>query len=166
MSTLTELVADAMALVVDDVPGTTWAEGGREIDANRSAPAVVWCRVGSRPRPAALRHDQVRSFDRALLGLAQSYEVRLWGANADQLDALRVALVRALEDVAAGQYEYEGDTQAAVGVATYGEALVARISLACHVPSRPAASVVVGSARVARNPAAATGDGTLEPGDP
>lgn len=166
MSTLTELVAEVMALVVTDVPGTTWGEGGREVDANRAPPAVVWSRVAARPRPAAQRHNEVRSLDRALLGLGQGYEVRLWGADTEQLDALRVALVRALEDVAAGQYEYEGDTQATVGVATAGEATVARVILGCHVPSRPATTVVVTSIVTPRNPSAASGDRVLEPGDP
>lgn len=166
MSDLTDILAAVREAVVRDLPGTAWGEGEREMDANGAPPSVVWRRVYARPRPAAQRHGQVRSVDRALLGLAQSYDVRIWGADAAQLDALRVALVRALEDVAPGQYEYEGDTQTSVGVATAGEQTLARVSLACHVPSRPAASVVVGSARVARNPAAATGDGTLEPGDP
>lgn len=166
MSSLTEAVAAAMALVVADVPGTAWGEGERELDANAAPPSVVWRRVSSLPRGAALRHDAVRSFDRALLGLGQSYEVRLWGADADQVDALREALVRALEDVAAGQYEYQGDTQAPVGVATAGEAVLARVVLGCHVTSRPAPTVVVGGAALNRNNAAAAGDGTLEPGDP
>lgn len=166
MSSLTVLVADVMALVVADMPGTTWAEGGREQHEHRSPPCVVWSRVSARPRGAAQRHDQVRSFDRSLLGLAQSYEVRLWGVSMSQLDDLRTALVRALEDLASGQYEYEGDTQTEVGAASAGEALVARISLACHIHSRPAVTVAVTSAGLSSNPAAAPRDGVLEPGDP
>lgn len=166
MSTLTELVSAVMALVVDEVPGTVWAEGGRELDVRRAPPSVVWCRVAARAGAAALRHADVRSYDRAILGLAQGYEVRLWGADTEQLDALRVALVRALEDLAEGQYEYEGDTQVGVGVVAAGEATVARVTLACHVPSRPVATVAVGSVATPRNPSAASGDRVLEPGDP
>lgn len=164
--TLSALLSAIMARVVVDVPGTTWAEGERELDAHRAPPSAVWRRLAARPRGAALRHDAVASHDRAILGLAQGYDVRLWGENTEQLDALRVALVRALEDEAAGQYEYEGDTQVPVGVATLGEATTARLTLGCHVPSRPVTTVVVGSVLLSHNPAAASGDGLIESGDP
>lgn len=159
------MIAAVMARVVTDVPGTTWAEGERELSRHQAPPSVVWRRIAATPGRAAQRDDAIRSYDRAILGLDQQYAVRVWGVDLAQLDALRVALVRALEHEAAGQYEYQGDTQADVGVLSLGEAVVARIVLGCHVPSRPVTTVAVTTASVARNPAAASDDGILTPGD-
>lgn len=166
MSSFSERIAAVMVRVTADVPGTTWSEGSREWETNGSPPRVLWKRTNATNAPAAQLHDRTADFQRAIVGKAQSYSVKLWGVDWPQVDALFAALVRALEFESAGAWSYQGDAPNDAATLDKGEATVATFTLRGHVAEAAPVTVTLSSARVRRTAAATSGDGVLEPGDP
>lgn len=163
-----ERVSAVMARVVESFTEAVvqWAEGSREESVRRSPPSLTWRRQAAGPARAAQLHDRAQVFQRAILGRRQGYRVTIAGVDWPQVDRLFEALVRALEHEAAGAWEYVGDQPDEAGLTTTGEALAVDLLLLCHVAEAPPATVEITTSSVRRNNAAASGDGSLEHGDP
>jgi hypothetical protein len=167
VTALSAIVAAVMARVTLEVPAVTYAEGSQESSAHDAPPRCTWKRTQRRPRNIGQSHgDPEAPYQRAILGLAQGYEVRLWAADLAALDALFNAFIRALEYELSGHYEYEGDEHVERGVVAHGEATVVRVSLECHVPEQPPATVTITSTALIPGASPTPGDGALDLGDP
>lgn len=166
MTWLTRVTA-INARIVGAVPGTTFAVGHREASALGDAPRVAWVpSIHERAEGAQRRPSPTQPFERAIVGVAQLLEVRLWGVDVTQCEALFQALVQACEAEASGAWAYVGGTWAEVGVGTRGESKIVRLTLKGFVTSAPVQTMVVTGAALQSTPGAARGDGSLDLGEP
>lgn len=153
--------------IVAAVPGTALAVGHREADANGDAPRVAWLPLNhERAEGAQRRPSAAQPFERAIVGVSQLLEVRLWGVDVDQCETLFEALVRACEIEAPGAWAYLGGTWAEVGVTTRGEGKIVRLTLKGFVTGAPVQTMVVTGGALQSTPGAVSGDGSLSLGDP
>lgn len=162
---LTALIGALMARVVTEVPGATHGVGWREDGAQAAPPRIDWRptrHAYERPYQGGSRADGMQ---RAILGRAQTFELRLWGDDVDQVELLFDALVRACEAEAAGAWSYVGGDWARTGAMTCGEAMLCTITLGAHVLDAPPALVTV-TQRSLSPPTSTPGDGLLQYGEP
>lgn len=161
---LSALIAEIMALVASEVPGTTHAIGWREEGEQSAPPRIEW-------RPT--RHASERAYEggsradglrRAILGRSQTFELRLWGGDIAQVEELFDALVRGCEALASGAWSYVGGDWARTGAMTCGEAMLCAITLGAHVLDAAPTLVTITGASIA-SPTSTPGDGLLQLGE-
>lgn len=161
---LTTLITDIMVRVATEVAGTTHALGWREEGAQSAPPRVEW-----RPTRHAYEHafqggSRADPHQRAIQGRAQTFELRLWGNDIAQVEALFDAVVRACEAEAAGAWSYVGGDWARTDAMTCGEAMLCAITLGAHVLDAAPSLVTITGASIA-SPTSTPGDGLLQLGE-
>lgn len=152
-----------MARVAVEVPGTSTAIGADAETEHGAPPHATWV-PREHARTVAAQGEE--SFARAILARAQTYTVRLWGADAGVVESLFDALVRACEAEASGAWQYQGGSWETPSATDLGEQMLVTLVLVGHVAERPSTTDVIISATVRRSTGAASGDGVLEPGEP
>lgn len=154
-----------MARVAAAVPGTTHGIGWRDDGAQAAPPRIDWRPTRHAPERAYQGGSRADPFERAIVGRAQTFELRIWGNDLAQVESLFDAVVRAMEAEAAGAWSYTGGDWARTGAMTCGEAMSCAVTLGAHVVAAPAALVTITGASLAP-PTSVPGDGQLEPGEP
>lgn len=161
---LSSRIAEIMVRVVAEIPDTTHALGWREDGTQAAPPRIDWRptrHAFERPYQGGSRADGLQ---RAILGRAQTFDLRVWGNDLAQTEALFDALVRACEALCAGAWSYTGGDWARTGAMTCGEAMLCTVTLGAHVLE--AAPVLVTITGAAMAPATSPpGDGHLELGE-
>jgi len=162
---LTARIEAVMARVAVEVPAVTYALGWRDDGAQAAPPRIDWRPTRHGPEKAFQGGSRADGFTRAIVGRAQTWELRLWGDNVAAVETLFDALVRALEAEAAGAWSYVGGDWARTGAMTCGEAMTCAVTLGAHTFAATPALVTFTRAALSA-PTSTPGDGLLEPGEP
>jgi hypothetical protein len=161
---LTARITAIMQRVVVEVAGTTHGIGWRDDGVQSAPPRIDWRPTRHAYERAYQGGSRADGLQRAILGRSQTFELRIWGNDLTQTEALFGALVRACEAEAAGAWSYVGGDWARTGAMTCGEAMLCAITLGAHVLDAAPTLVLITGASLAP-PTSTPGDGLLQLGE-